>query len=234
MVRTRRGAQQLERRAVLPRDLHADRRVARDDERVVVRADEVQPALRRHRLGVRLRLAHRAAVPHDRRAAARDGGGAAVRRVHGHDDGRREAEAARGDAHRVAARADRHDDHPRAPLRLEVRQLGVRAADVEAVRGVEVLALQVDDGAQPVGEAAGVDERRRLDVVVHAARQREAKVVRRRVGLLERLAVAESAGRCGGRGEGFLRLKLGEGCADAVGKRAEGAVGRAGGGEAEE
>ena len=135
-------------------------------ERVVVRADELEPSLGRECAAERLAIVGVAVVRDDlgpvaaRRLDLRD------RRVGGHQDRRQRAQQPRGerDGLCVVARRVRHDRRPRG----QRRDLRVRAAELERARTLQALRLQHD----AVAERARGDRRRPMrDAGEHAGRR---------------------------------------------------------------
>ena len=157
---------------MLAQDLHRDGALAGDDIRVVERMDEGQLVLllEIERVGVRVRV--RIAEQHDLGAACAHGFDLHLRRGHRHHDHRPAPQLLRSERHALRVVAGRRGDH--AALQLLARQprhLVVGAAQLEALDGLQVLALQQDAIAEALGQARRLLERRLDRNVVHPRRQ---------------------------------------------------------------
>ena len=143
----------------LAQDLHADRALPRDHVGVVERVDEGEAALAGDLDGMLVGVVEIVAVQHDLAAEVEHRLHLDGRRRLRHDDHGRDAAAARGerDPLRVVARGGA--DHAAAGDGLrEVRDLVVRAAQLEREDRLQVLALEQDAVAEPPRQA-----RRRLE-----------------------------------------------------------------------
>ena len=154
----------------LAQDLGADRALSGDDQRVVERVHQGQAALRGQGLGAGLRFRVAVAGQHHLRAQLAHGLDLDLGGGLRHDDHGADPEVAGGerDALRVVARTRRHHA-PRAFLHAQVRDAVVRAADLVAEHGLEVLALQEHGVAEAAGEARRRLQRRLPRDVIDAA-----------------------------------------------------------------
>ena len=145
---------------------------------IVVGMHERRPRALLQRERVRMRIAVRVAVQHDRRAARLDRRDLDVRRGHRHHDRRGAAEPLRRerDALRVIA-GGRRDDAARALGGRQMRHLVVRAAQLEREHRLLVLALQQDAVAEPSRQRRREVERRLDRHVVHLRGQDLLQVV---------------------------------------------------------
>ena len=156
-----RDEDRVDRLAQLAQDLHRDRALAGDHVGVVVGVDERQPAAPHdpHRLGVGVVVG--VALEHDGRAERGDRVDLDLRRRHRHHDRRLGAEPLRRERHALGVVAGRGGDDP-APERgrRQARHLVVRAAELEREDRLEVLALQEQPVAEPLGEERRLLQRR--------------------------------------------------------------------------
>lgn len=149
----------------LPADLHADGALARDDVGVVVGRDEGQALLLGTAETLGLGGVKVVAVEHGIAAQPAHIVHLDARRGQWHDDGRRDAErlARQGDALRVVS-GTAGDDTLLLLLLGQARHHVVRAADLEGEDGLQVLALEPDLAAQPLGQVGGVGQGSLLEV----------------------------------------------------------------------
>ncbi len=153
-------------------NLGADRALARDDQRVVEGVNERHPALGDERVAVRLRVGVAVAREHDLGAHGAHRVHLDLRRRLRHDDHGVETELARRerDTLRVVAGA-RGDDAASGLVCPEVRNLVVRAAQLEAEHRLQILALEEDLVAETARQPRREVERRFARDVVDAARE---------------------------------------------------------------
>ncbi len=156
----------------VPQDFSADRALSGDHQRIVERMNEGHPGLGHDRVAVRLGLIVVVAGQHHFGAHRLHRIHLDARRRLRHDDDRAQPQLLRGvgDALRVIPGA-RGDDAARALLLSEMRDLVVRAAQLEAEDRLEIFALEQHLVVQTLGQSGRRIERRLAGDVVDAAGQ---------------------------------------------------------------
>ncbi len=173
----------------LLQDLQPQRALARDDVGVVEGVDEDGAGPLRVLLGRRQRLVDHLAVQPHLGAVLPGGRDLGQRRPDRHEDGGADAQQGRGEGHSLGVVARAGGDHARGPfLGGEPGDPHVRAAEFEGAGALEVLALEMDGGADQFGEvAAALHHRDPRHPGEHLLRT--AHVVERHPGRLDGLAV---------------------------------------------
>src|SRR3954453_21619346 len=123
--------------------LVADRALAGDDERIVERVNERDPGLVRELVTMRFRVRVSVAAEDDFSAHVADGVDLDLRGGLRHDDQGADAEMARRERHSLGVVAGaRGDDSGGAFRRRQVRDVAVRATDLEAEDRLQIFALE--------------------------------------------------------------------------------------------
>ena len=148
----------------LVEDLQADRALPGDDVGVLEGVDEHRSGPLGVLGGGHERLGEGLPAEPDLGAVGAGGRDLGQRRGLGHEDGGRSAQQPRGQRHALRVVAGAGGDDPAGPLGVgQPRDARVGAADLERAGALQVLALEPHRAADPLGQRAGVLQRRAPD-----------------------------------------------------------------------